>query len=96
MAELFARPQHPYLQALIRSTPHFGLGEDDRLKSIPGTVPDPHVPIQGCPFLSRCPEGDAELCGQAMPRLGPLSPEHLVACYKRRSVPEPVRVLGRA
>jgi len=81
---------------LLRSTPHFGLGEDDRLKAIPGTVPDPHVRIPGCPFLSRCPEGDAELCGQAMPGLEPLGPEHLVACYKRGSVPGPVREVGRA
>ncbi len=96
MAELFARPQHPYLQALLRSTPHFGLEEDDRLKAIPGTVPDPLVPIQGCPFLSRCPEGEAELCGRAMPRLTALSPEHRVACYKRGSVVEPVPVVRRA
>jgi oligopeptide/dipeptide ABC transporter ATP-binding protein len=96
MADLFARPQHPYLQALLRSTPHFGLEDDDRLQSIPGTVPDPLVSIQGCPFLSRCPEGDAELCGRAMPRLKSLGPEHLVACYKRGSVPEPVRAVRRA
>ncbi|HWT83970.1 MAG TPA: oligopeptide/dipeptide ABC transporter ATP-binding protein, partial [Candidatus Methylomirabilis sp.] len=86
----------PYLQALLRSAPHFGLEEDDRLKAIPGTVPDPFVRIQGCPFLSRCPEGEAELCGGAMPRLTPLGPEHLVACYKRGSVPEPGHDVGRA
>ena len=96
MVELFARPEHPYLRALLRSTPHFGLEEDDRLNAIPGTVPDPLVPIRGCPFLSRCAEGEAELCGRAMPHLGPLGPEHLVACYKRGSVPELNRVVRRA
>jgi peptide/nickel transport system ATP-binding protein len=93
---LFADPRHPYLQALLRSTPHFGLGDDERLQAIAGTVPDPLVPIQGCPFLPRCPEGETELCGRAMPDLTPLAPDHLVACYKRGSGPRPGSTSGRA
>jgi peptide/nickel transport system ATP-binding protein len=85
---LFEEPRHPYLQALLRSTPHFGLAEGERLQAIAGTVPDPLTPIRGCPFLSRCPEGEPEVCGQAMPSLFPLRPEHHVACYHRGSVPE--------
>ncbi len=87
-ATLFEEPRHPYLQALLRSTPHFGLPEGERLQAIAGAVPDPLAPIRGCPFLSRCPEGEPELCGQSMPSLTPLAPDHLVACYKRGSVPE--------
>ncbi len=88
VATLFEEPRHPYLQALLRSTPHFGLPEGERLQAIAGTVPDPLAPIRGCPFLSRCPEGEPELCGQRMPALTALAPDHLVACYKRGSVPE--------
>src|SRR5262245_33152140 len=88
VATLFEEPQHPYLQALLRSTPHFGLPEGGRLQAIAGTVPDPLSPIRGCPFLSRCPEGEPELCGQSMPSLKALTPDRLVACYKRGSVPE--------
>ncbi len=88
VATLFEEPRHPYLQALLRSTPHFGLPEGERLQAIAGAVPDPLAPIRGCPFLSRCPEGEPELCGQSMPSLTPLAPDHLVACYKRGSVPE--------
>jgi oligopeptide/dipeptide ABC transporter ATP-binding protein len=88
VATLFEDPQHPYLQALLRSTPHFGLPEGERLQAIAGTVPDPLAPIKGCPFLSRCPEGEPELCGQSMPCLRALTPDRLVACYKRGSVPE--------
>lgn len=84
---LFDDPQHPYLQALLQSTPHFGLDDGERLQAIPGTVPDPLSPIRGCPFLSRCPEGEPELCGRAMPALKRLGPDHQVACYKRGSVP---------
>ena len=96
LTDLYSSPQHPYLQALFRSTPHFDLDDGDRLQAIPGTVPDPLVPIQGCPFLSRCPEGERELCGRAMPRLTPLTRDHLVACYKRGSVPEPTLASRRA
>jgi oligopeptide/dipeptide ABC transporter ATP-binding protein len=88
VATLFEDPRHPYLQALLRSTPHFGLGDDERLQAIAGTVPDPLSPIRGCPFLSRCPEGEPALCGHAMPSLLALAPDHHVACYKRGSVPE--------
>jgi peptide/nickel transport system ATP-binding protein len=89
VAECFAHPRHPYLQALLRSTPRFGLDPEERLQTIPGTVPDPLLPISGCPFLSRCPEGELELCGHVMPALLPLGPDHQVACYKRGSSPEP-------
>jgi len=88
VAECFERPQHPYLQALLQSTPRFGLDVAERLQTIPGTVPDPLLPIRGCPFLSRCPEGEPELCGRAMPALHALAPDHHVACYKRGSGPE--------
>jgi oligopeptide/dipeptide ABC transporter ATP-binding protein len=88
VATLFEAPRHPYLQALLRSTPHFGLPEGERLQAIAGTVPDPLTPIRGCPFLSRCPEGEPDVCGYAMPSLSPVAPDHHVACYHRGSVPE--------
>jgi peptide/nickel transport system ATP-binding protein len=89
VATLYRDPAHPYLQALLQSTPQFGLAEGERLQTIPGTVPDPLVPIRGCPFLSRCAEGEPALCGGAMPAMWALGPDHQVACYKRGSVPEP-------
>ncbi len=85
---LFEDPRHPYMQALLRSTPHFGLPEGERLQAIAGTVPDPLTPIQGCPFLSRCPEGEPAVCGQAMPALVAVGADHWAACYKRGSPPE--------
>ena len=90
LATLYDNPQHPYLQGLLRSTPRFERQEGKRLETIPGAMPNPFSPIQGCPFLSRCPEGERELCGHAAPRLQPLvSPSHLVACFKRGSDAEP-------
>ena len=57
--ELFEDPQHPYLQALLRSTPHFGVAEGERLQTIPGTVPDPLAPIPGLPVPLPLPGGRA-------------------------------------
>ena len=65
-----------------------GVHEGERLQTIPGTVPDPLAPIPGCPFLSRCPEGEPSLCGHAMPGLRALGDHWDVACYKRGSLPE--------
>jgi peptide/nickel transport system ATP-binding protein len=88
VGDLFEDPQHPYLQALLRSTPQFGVTHSEGLQTIPGTVPDPLLPIPGCPFLSRCPEGEPTLCGGAMPALRTLGDHWQVACYKRGSLPE--------
>ncbi len=88
VSDLFEDPQHPYLQALLRSTPQFGVTEGERLQTIPGTVPDPLLPIPGCPFLSRCPEGEPALCGDVMPAPRALGDRWQVACYKRGSLPE--------
>jgi oligopeptide/dipeptide ABC transporter ATP-binding protein len=96
VGELFEDPQHPYLQALLRSTPQFGVAEGERLQTIPGAVPDPLAPIPGCPFLSRCPEGEPALCGGAMPALLALGAQRHVACYKRGSVPEVAPASGGA
>jgi oligopeptide/dipeptide ABC transporter ATP-binding protein len=86
---LFERPQHPYLQALLRSTPRFGVPDGERLTAIRGSVPGPFVRIRGCPFLSRCDEGEVEVCGQAMPALQEIEPTRRVACYKRGCGPDP-------
>lgn len=52
--DIFERPQHPYTQGLLRSTPR--LDEPSaRLLSIDGTPPSLMQPDDGCAFRSRCP-----------------------------------------
>ena len=51
--ELFARPRHPYTQALIRSAPHPDL-KGGRLPTIPGSPPRPAALPAGCRFHPRC------------------------------------------
>ncbi|MFN0114255.1 MAG: ABC transporter ATP-binding protein [Paracoccaceae bacterium] len=65
--EIFARPRHPYTQALIGCIPR-GLTEGARLKGIEGTVPSVASYPAGCPFNPRC--GLAEdLCRSDAPAL---------------------------
>ena len=51
VAEVFARPKHPYTAALIASAPE---GAADQLRAIPGSVPPPHDMPPGCRFAPRC------------------------------------------
>ena len=51
---IFARPGHPYTQALLRATPT-GEAAQAELISIPGSIPSPVDLPRGCRFVDRCP-----------------------------------------
>lgn len=55
VSDLFAKPSHPYTQALLQSVPSIYDEADRQLTSIAGTVPDNYQDITGCRFASRCP-----------------------------------------
>jgi peptide/nickel transport system ATP-binding protein len=65
---LFARPQHPYTQALLASvlTPDTTLGIPDTGLGL--AFPDPLNPPAGCTFHPRCPRRLAG-CDRAAPQL---------------------------
>jgi len=87
--ELFRSPKHPYTQGLLDCIPRFGKGRDDKLISIPGSVPDPFTTIAGCPFHPRCAKRIAGLCDQGPPPpLRDVGPEHRVACVLYDALPE--------
>jgi peptide/nickel transport system ATP-binding protein len=75
---LFARPQHPYTQALLASvlTPDPGLGLPDTGLGL--AFPDPMHPPAGCPFHPRCPLRHAG-CERERPGLVDTGPAQ-VAC----------------
>ena len=81
VAELFARPKHPYTQGLIRSIPRVDLAAEHktRLEAIPGTVPKLIEPAPGCRFASRCKYVMPE-CTAATPPLYDVGPGHRAAC----------------
>jgi len=73
VAEIFARPRHPYTRGLVRSVPR--LGEASRLRAenvalptIPGVVPALADLPPGCAFAPRCPLA-IDACRAAFPPL---------------------------
>jgi peptide/nickel transport system ATP-binding protein len=78
--EIFARPGHPYTDALFGAIPSARrLG--GQLQVIPGQVPDLSSPPDGCRFKERCAYRIAQ-CDQA-PVLAEISPSQAAACWKR-------------
>jgi peptide/nickel transport system ATP-binding protein/oligopeptide transport system ATP-binding protein len=59
-SDLFACPNHPYTQGLMRSRPRLDpAGRHERLSVIPGLVPDPLSRPVGCAFRDRCEKSHA-------------------------------------
>lgn len=54
VAEVFARPRHPYTMGLRNAFPSLR-AQQDHLVPIEGYPPDLHQPPQGCAFAPRCP-----------------------------------------
>ncbi|MCL4858377.1 MAG: ABC transporter ATP-binding protein, partial [Caldilineaceae bacterium] len=79
--ELFARPQHPYTQGLMRCVPKLGADKADSvLYPIPGRVPPPDSRPGGCIFAPRC-DYAADRCTSERPKLRPLPSGTWVRCH---------------
>ncbi|MCK6548920.1 ABC transporter ATP-binding protein [Myxococcota bacterium] len=78
-AELLTRPGHPYTAGLLASTPVPGQ-HVDRLREIPGVVPDLRALPPGCRFQDRCPRRE-ERCTREAPALVRISDGRSVACH---------------
>jgi dipeptide transport system ATP-binding protein len=74
-ARIFARPLHPYTQALLASTP--GLASERIV--LKGELPSPLAPPPGCVFNTRCGHA-TERCRAERP-LPRLLDERMVACH---------------
>ncbi len=83
--EIFAAPGHPYTRGLLASIPRL-TGMQDRLRVIPGAVPDATRFPEGCRFHPRCPHADA-FCRERAPALLDVTPGHAVACWKAEGYP---------
>ncbi len=79
---LYDHPIHPYTQALISAIPEADLDEEEGKKRVhlDGEVPSPINPPPGCRFKGRCKYAK-EICGQEMPELKEIEPDHFVACH---------------
>jgi len=77
--EVFAKPRHPYTQALISSVPEPGRRIDGRV-ILQGEPPNPARRPSGCAFHPRCPIA-TELCKETVPELEPTGPDRAAACH---------------
>jgi len=81
--ELYARPRHPYTQALLSAVPvPDPLTKRPRIV-LPGDPPSPVNPPPGCPFHPRCPHpGTDATCASLRPELEERAPALRAACHK--------------
>ena len=91
---LFARPRHPYTQALLSAIPIPEPGIKRERLLLQGDVPNPINPPSGCRFRTRCPHA-REKCAQEVPELRSAQ-GHSVACHFWQDLPAPANVAGGA
>ena len=77
--ELFKNPMHPYTQGLLKSKPSVN-GNETRLYSIPGQVPNPIGMPDNCYFNERCDRCMGK-CKKDQPKLIDVGNRHKVSCW---------------
>jgi peptide/nickel transport system ATP-binding protein len=80
VAEIFARPEHPYTVGLLGSIPRLDV-QKATLPTIRGMVPSLTGSFTGCRFAARCPFADAR-CRSESPALRDAGGGHLSRCLK--------------
>ncbi len=81
---LFAKPRHPYTQALLSAIPVPEPGVQRHRVMLQGDVPNPINPPSGCRFHTRCPYARAR-CAEEVPALTEEN-GHRVACHFWREI----------
>lgn len=78
--DLFAKPLHPYTQALMSAVPVPNPGQKKQRIVLTGDVPNPETPPTGCAFHPRCPYA-MDRCKSEAPALRTLDTGHQVSCH---------------
>jgi peptide/nickel transport system ATP-binding protein len=78
-ADVYARPNHPYTEALVAEIPRVD-ARHRRYVPIKGEIPSPLAPPPGCHFHPRCPKA-FERCRREAPLLREIAPGRLSACH---------------
>jgi oligopeptide/dipeptide ABC transporter ATP-binding protein len=81
-ATLFARPLHPYTEALLAAVPVPDPAIKRVKRVVQGDVPSPLRPPPGCTFHTRCPYAEAR-CRTEVPALREVGRRHFVSCHLR-------------
>lgn len=78
LEDIFNHTKHPYTEGLFGSLPNIEK-RTEKLKPIPGLMPDPTNLPSGCPFHPRC-KYCQDICKTRVPVKTALSDTHMVAC----------------
>ena len=83
--EVYARPLHPYTEALLEAIPEADPRAADAKRkkgvALEGEVPSPVNPPSGCRFRTRCARAMA-LCAEAEPAFTEVEAGRFVACHR--------------
>ncbi len=87
--EIFDNPSHPYTRALLECLP----GQARSAEGIPGSLPSPIDPPDGCRFAPRCDYAVDECRAGDQPPEEPVSESHAVSCvhYQQGYDPSVIR-----
>jgi dipeptide transport system ATP-binding protein len=77
--QIFAKPRHPYTQALLSATPVADPKARRKRIRLEGELPSPFRPPPGCAFNPRCPHA-FDRCRREVPELSQHG-ANVVACF---------------
>ncbi|MBM7066796.1 ABC transporter ATP-binding protein [Actibacterium sp. 188UL27-1] len=80
VADLFARPRHPYTRALLSAIPSLDPDAARTAQRLTGDIPSPADPPSGCRFHTRCPVA-RDRCKTEEPKMEDVSGGGTVACH---------------
>ncbi len=78
--DIFAKPLHPYTEALFSAIPNPNPDVKMNRIALKGDIPSPANPPKGCRFHTRCPYA-TERCSCEVPVYREYEPEHFAACH---------------
>ena len=78
--EIFYDSKHPYTWALLSSVPKLAKESKQELYALKGTPPDLILPLNCCPFASRC-EYCMPICKERNPFETTITDTHKVSCW---------------
>jgi oligopeptide/dipeptide ABC transporter ATP-binding protein len=88
--EIYARPLHPYMAALLAARPRVDAGRQ-QLQPIRGTPPDLAELTGACAFLPRCGKAVNTCRAEPWPPLRGTTDRHEVACHHPMFAPAPAK-----
>lgn len=80
-AALYARPLHPYTQALLAASPKPDPEHKSERIALTGDIPSPVNPPSGCVFRTRCPHA-LDACATTRPELRDMGAGRFKACIR--------------